>query len=146
MMPDMRLLSWPARIKGVKMEHKYRMFNRELLCWLYWSVEVSAYPDVDQLARDIFFTTGDIETLSLYTGKKDKNSKEIYGRDIICGYQHNPDKKWVVELKISEYNCGFVGVDPKCESSYIHVWYDDLEIIGNDVENPEMLETKQGEK
>ena len=76
----------------------------------------------------------DIEFMQ-YTGLKDKNNKEIYEGDIF----HIGSKKilYVVEW----IDCGLKGRQIK-NISWIGLdyWKDDIEVIGNIYENPELIE------
>ena len=76
----------------------------------------------------------DIELMQ-YTGLKDKNEKEIYEGDIF----HIGSKKilYVVEW----IDCGLKGRQIK-NISWIGLdyWKDDIEVIGNIYENPELME------
>lgn len=82
--------------------------------------------------RDAKFN--DIEFMQ-YTGLKDKNNKEIYEGDIF----HIGSKKilYVVEW----IDCGLKGRQIK-NISWIGLdyWKDDIEVIGNIYENPELIE------
>ena len=82
--------------------------------------------------RDAKFN--DIEFMQ-YTGLKDKNNKEIYDGDIF----HIGSKKilYVVEW----IDCGLKGRQIK-NISWIGLdyWKDDIEVIGNIYENPELME------
>lgn len=83
------------------------------------------------------------------TGLKDKNGKLIYEGDILGGtygnlYVHYCDSCKQFELKANDYGC------MACEGD-VH-WYElvesedenELEIIGNIYENPELLEDDNG--
>ena len=70
-----------------------------------------------------------------YTGLKDKNNKEIYEGDIF----HIGSKKilYVVEW----IDCGLKGRQIKNKSWIgFDYWKDDIEVIGNIYENPELME------
>lgn len=82
--------------------------------------------------RDAKFN--DIEFMQ-YTGLKDKNNKEIYEGDIF----HIGSKKimYVVEW----IDCGLKGRQIKNKSWIgLDYWKDDIEVIGNIYENPELME------
>lgn len=71
---------------------------------------------------------------SEYTGLEDKNGKEIYEGDIF----HIGSKKilYVVEW----IDCGLKGSQIKNKSWIgLDYWKDDIEVIGNIYENPELL-------
>lgn len=68
-----------------------------------------------------------------YTGLKDKNGKEIYEGDILEYTTEISSKKTIG--KVEFYNGCFVVGRPK---DYIYI-IDNIEIIGNIYENPELL-------
>lgn len=89
----------------------------------------------------------DKDTVGQFTGLRDKNGKEIYEDDIIyfdfCGEKYivcvgfnNEIGAWCVAFKGS----GYVGTTPLgkmlCE-------YDDMEVIGNIHDNPELIKEEK---
>nr|DAX72251.1 MAG TPA: YopX protein [Caudoviricetes sp.] len=69
-----------------------------------------------------------------YTGLKNKNNKEIYEGDIF----HIGSKKilYIVEW----IDCGLKGIQIRNKSWIgLDYWKDDIEVIGNVYENPELL-------
>ncbi|KPD05314.1 hypothetical protein AM501_27420 [Aneurinibacillus migulanus] len=81
-----------------------------------------------------------------YTGLKDKNGKEIYEGDIVTGkrdsHWHDGYEKVYAKVYFSDSNLGFM-VDGM-GGGYLHD-IEDIEVIGNVFEHPELLEVKEGE-
>ena len=76
----------------------------------------------------------DIELMQ-YTGLKDKNGKEIYEGDIF--YTGSKKILYIVEW----IDCGLKGRQIKNKSWVgLDYWKDDIEVIGNIYENPELME------
>ena len=78
-------------------------------------------------------STEDIELMQ-YTGLKDKNEKEIYEGDIF--YTGSKKILYVVEW----IDCGLKGRQIKNKSWIgLDYWKDDIKVIGNIYENPEVI-------
>ena len=106
-------------------------------------IECHYYTEEDFL-DDSWCNTSDYESIVFeqYTGVNDKNGKEIYEGDIIrdidfCHKEHIAEISWLIsEAKFL------------CESDNNACWDfydmrgDDIEVIGNIHENPELLEAE----
>jgi uncharacterized phage protein (TIGR01671 family) len=84
------------------------------------------------------------DTIGQYTGLKDKNGKEIYEGDI-CNCR---EYECFGKIEWNEDNAGFYfyvvveggGFDEEC----LYEYADELEVIGNIYDNPELLEVSHG--
>jgi len=70
-------------------------------------------------------------TLMQYTGLKDKNGKEIYEGDIVNNYEYN--------YEVIFFNGSFGLEISKDELKSPLCFYNNIEVIGNIYENPELL-------
>lgn len=128
-----------------------------------WSIEYNQMLNVEDINfRDKIIRTHHFENdrplalvnyiekfeLMQFTGLKDKNGREIYEGDIVCGFDrpavikighvHN-DKNTIYGVFAEWVKYGLV------EAQYIDRIYktDYIEVIGNVYENPELLEVEE---
>ena len=118
---------------------RYRVWDKTKNKWLHF--DFSTYPTYQYR---IWQALTDGETFYQCTGLKDKNGKLIYEGDILGGIYHGYieycDECKCFQLKVKDYGC------LACEGD-LH-WYElveaeeqnELEVIGNIYENPELLE------
>ena len=79
-----------------------------------------------------------------YTGLKDKNGKEIYEGDLLTDYGEAPP----LYVEYSEKHGAYCFVDKFDPSGTVYytplmIYYEQMEVIGNIYENPELLEWKE---
>lgn len=119
--------------------------NREIKfrCWMNDSRKMSTPFTLDDYARDQDGEYGDNyfsdypkgnRILMQFTGFKDKNGKEVYEGDILK-WNHGVDEtdNGIDEVVFEEG--GFTASYPLCA----FIWQNDIQVIGNIYENPELL-------
>ena len=90
-----------------------------------------------------YFTTEfwykvDPETVGQFTGRYDKNDKEIFERDIVVNKNFH-GKKWVVEYRTDSEYVGFVLKEIGTNGISLFTSWNDIEVIGNIHDNKELL-------
>lgn len=82
--------------------------------------------------------------LMQYTGLKDKNGKEVFEGDVVEAMQEYElgEDKWYGVGKVEYYNASFIFRYEIDDSWALLTSFDEVKIIGNIYENPELLETK----
>ena len=127
-------------------EIKFRAWDKGLKRMIYLSeptVENDDFSGIVFKLRDYFvsaFSSDRIEDLELmqYTGLRDKNGREVYEGDIMR-FKDWWDEEMVGEVRYSEKDMAFTIVNDFWDGFPI-MYADDLEVIGNIYENPELLE------
>jgi len=79
-----------------------------------------------------------------FTGFKDKNKKEVFGGDIVKRFEENFEDKnnpLIEFLQVSFDSFSWMLVNDKEEIAYFlhESLYDDIEVVGNIYENPELI-------
>ena len=83
----------------------------------------------------------DPQTVGEFTGLQDAGGVDIYEGDICIFSSDIQSSKFVVVWNVSK--CGFDCVNPNDKSDGGALWLDDLKVIGNIHDNPELL--KEGD-
>lgn len=115
-------------------EIKFRAWDRKTQTMIYdWVVIKPISPTTPDLTASTKHSSPPwyIGSVMQYTGLKDKNSKEIYEGDIV--QPGGWDVKWVVGFMDGSFT---IATSPMGE---FHT-EDEVEVIGNIYENPELLE------
>ena len=88
----------------------------------------------------------DPETVCQYTGRKDRKEKKIWEWDIVRSiYWLGNIKEWVVEHKDGCMVLKQIGVDYYAPLSDFNDKVEEIEVIGNIFDNPELMEVAENE-
>lgn len=90
-----------------------------------------------------YFTTEfwykvDPETVGQFTGRYDKNDKEIFERDIVVN-KNIHGKKWIVEYRTDSEYVGFVLKEIGTNGISLFTSWNDIEVIGKIHDNKDLL-------
>ena len=80
----------------------------------------------------------DPETVGQFTGRYDKNDKEIFERDIVVN-KNIHGKKWIVEYRTDSEYVGFVLKEIGTNGISLFTSWNDVEVIGNIHDNKELF-------
>ena len=131
-------------------EYKFRGKNKDI-GWVYgqlaYDINGNTYiiqeVELDSsygLEETILFATMwyrvDKETIGQYTGLKDKNGKEIYEGDIV--YIAAEDERGIIRW--DNETARYVVIYDNIITDFDNWYGEDLEVIGNIYDNPELLE------
>jgi uncharacterized phage protein (TIGR01671 family) len=117
--------------------------NREIKFRVWWvnDGKMDSWQDMLEWSRMSVYFTPDGEfphVLMQFTGLKDKNWKEIYEGDVIRYHDYAGDDE---EILVEDLASLFEKKGLR-EGEYAEDWSsENLEVIGNIYENPELLET-----
>lgn len=113
--------------------------------WVYSSLIDEDYISLSEWSSVI------LESVSQYTGLKDKNGKEIYAHDIVkcTEVDNNGLAEYISEIEY--YYCDFVVSKTQERDTPLCIFFGDdaecqiteIEVIGNVYDNPELLERRQ---
>lgn len=125
--------------------------------WIYWNrygrlTDINGEPTKIEIntsaLRPYAFYINELpvireDTVGDYTGVTDKNGKRIFEGDIVRVPFYTLTQKMLIPCEIEYQNdCAQFALMPikESDSGLSMDWYDDIEVIGNIHDNPELLE------
>lgn len=125
-------------------EIKFRAWNTETNKMVINLKEmgVFALQSIYSIDEFLVIPTNEKYQLMQYTGLKDEKGVEIYEGDIVK-YKYI-SREQIAEIKYNKEKLGFDFADNKVNLSYAYNFrqINNIEVIGNIYENPELLENK----
>lgn len=116
--------------------------------WVFGNLIQSVYKIGDtcvgQYGNEVGMHEVDPETICQCTGLKDKNGKLIFENDILSGHIHDEFPEDETRKRVVWHENGWCTKEPGCD------YYEELdgfdsenfEVIGNMIDNPELLEVQ----
>jgi uncharacterized phage protein (TIGR01671 family) len=105
-------------------------------CWHKEKKKFVSLKTINFVDNTITYTFDDI-TLQQYTGLKDKNGDEIYEGDIVKATSDQYENENFVGKVIFDEGCFLTWIN---KNDIRGIWgEDDIEVVGNIFENPELL-------
>ena len=123
-------------------EIKFRAWDENRKKWVYFRLDEIVNINHESLTDDEWAFI-QLKNIGQYTGLKDKNGREIYEGDIVR-FKDWWDEEMVGEVRYSEKDMAFTIVNDFWDGFPI-MYADDLEVIGNIYENPELLEEAEND-
>ena len=115
--------------------NKYRAFNKKTKKFQYFTLE-DCFNSTGGYLGD-YLSSDEIENITDYTNRKDKNNKEIYENDVIRSLE-SCNKGQYYSYDTVEYIGG--GFSPLyCNGCEATTKVEDMEVVGNIYENPELI-------